>query len=85
MLSSSAVRDREPFGAPNFARALERVPCFVACIQTCGVQWMGLRFHFPLIWLPAEKYTDAYNVSPYWWKDVVLREGYKPPRIVMDE
>ena len=85
MLSSSAVRGREPFGAPNFSWALERMPHFLACIQTCGVRWKGLRFHFPLIWLPAEQYTPAYNIDPYWWKDVVLTEGYKPPGIELVE
>ena len=62
----------------NFARALERMPHYVACIHTCGVRWMGLRFQFPLLWLPATQYTPTYNVKPKWWKDVVLIEGYKP-------
>ena len=78
MLSSSAVIGREPFGAPNFSRALERMPCFVACIHTCGVRWMGLRFQFPLIWLLTKQYTPAYNVDPNLWRDVVLTKGYKP-------
>ena len=79
MLSSSTVRGREPFGAPKFACSLEIIPRYVACIHTCGVRWMGLRFQFPLLWLPAKQYTPAYNVEPNWWKDVVLIEGYKPP------
>ena len=79
MLSSLVVRGREPFGAPKFSWALERMPRFVACIHTYGVRWMGLRFQFPLLWLPAERYTPAYNVNTDWWKDVVLIEGYKPP------
>ena len=83
MLSYLVVKGREPFGAPNFARALERMSCYVACIHTCGVRWMGLRFQFPLLWLPAEQYTPAYNFEPDWWKDVVLTEGYKPPGIEM--
>ena len=40
---------------------------------------MGLRFQFPLLWLPTERYTPAYNVDPDWWNDVVLTKGYKPP------
>ena len=46
---------------------------------------MGLRFQFPLIWLPTEQYTPAYNVDLDWWKDVVLTEGYKPPGTEMVE
>jgi hypothetical protein len=60
MMSPTAVRNREPFGAPNFARVLPRVPRYVACVRTCGVRWMGIRFQFPTIWLPVENYTPAY-------------------------
>ena len=85
MLSSSVVRGREPFWAPNFAHALERMPYYVACIHTYGVRWMGLRFQFPLLWLPVAQYTPMYNIEPNWWKDVVLTEGYKPPVTEMAE
>jgi len=44
---------------------------------------MGIQFKFPIIWLPAEDYTPAYNVPGDWWKDVLLTEGYKPPRTHM--
>ena len=79
MLPSLAIRGRDPFGVPKFSRALERMPHFIACIHTCGVIWMGLRFQFPLIQFPSKKYTSAYNVIQDWWKDFVLTEGYKPP------
>lgn len=48
-MSPTSVRNREPFEAPNFARALSRVSRYVACIQTCGVRWMGIRFQHPVI------------------------------------
>ena len=78
MLSPTAVRSSEPFGAPNFARVLSRVPRYVACVQTCGVQWMGLWFWYPILWLPAEVYTAA-----DWWKEFLLSGGFKVPRIEM--
>ena len=43
-MSPTSFWNREPFGAPNFARALSRVPRYVACIQTCRVWWIGIRF-----------------------------------------
>ena len=39
---------------------------------------MGLRFRFPIVWLPAEHYTPSYNVPDDWWKDFLLSIGYKP-------
>lgn len=76
MVSPIAVRNREPFRAPN-ARVLTRVPRYVACVQTCGVQWMGIQFQFPIIRLPAEIYTPTYDVPTDYWKEVLLSNGFK--------
>ena len=40
---------------------------------------MGLRFQYPIIWLPAEVYTPAYNVPADLWKEVLLSDGFKVP------
>lgn len=42
MMSPTSVWNKEPFGAPNFTQELSMVPRYVACNQTCGVQWMGI-------------------------------------------
>ena len=42
---------------------------------------MGIRFQFPTIWLPIENYTPAYNVLGDWWKEFLLLNGFKVPRI----
>lgn len=44
---------------------------------------MGLRFQYPIIWLPVEVYTPAYNVPTDWWKEVVLSDGFRVPGIEM--
>lgn len=67
-MSPMTVQEREPFVAPNFARVLTRVLRYVACVQTCGSRWMGLRFQFLVLCLPTEDYTLAYDVSTDWWK-----------------
>jgi len=46
---------------------------------------MGIRFQFPTIWLPVENYTPSYNVPGDWWKEVLLSDGFKVPRIEMAE
>jgi len=40
---------------------------------------MGIRFQFPIIWLPAENYTPMYNVLADWWKELLLLDGFKVP------
>ena len=77
MMSPTTVQNREPFGAPKFAQVLTRVPRYVACVQTCGIWWMGLQFQYPVIWLPTEFYTPTYNVPADWWKEVLLLDGFK--------
>lgn len=83
MLSSSTIRICEHFGAPNFVRDLERLPRYIACIQHCGTRWMGLRFWFPIVWLPTKHYTLAYVVHNDWWKEFLHIDGYKVPGIEM--
>ena len=85
MMAPTAIWNREPFGAPNFSRVLPRVLKYVACVRTCGVRWMGLRFQFPTIWLPVEDYTPAYIISEYWWEEVLLLYGFKVPGTEMVE
>lgn len=79
MLSSLAVRVKEPFGAPNFARALKRIPRYITCYSWhCGVRWIGLRFQFPIICVPYEKYTLTYVAEEDWWKDILCSDRFKP-------
>ena len=79
MMLPTAVRNREPFGVPNFAWALPRIPRYVACVQTCGIRWMGLQFQYLVIWLTAEVYTPTCNVPAYWWKEVLLSYRFRVP------
>lgn len=78
-MSPTVVRSKEPFGAPNFAQVLTRVPRYVTCIQKCGTRWMGIQFQYPILWLPSKFYTPAYNFSANWWKEVLLSDGFKVP------
>lgn len=83
MMSPITFRNMEPFWAPNFVRVLSRVPRYVACVRTCGVQWMGIHFKFSTIWLTEENYTPAYNVSKDCQKEVLLSDGFNVPGIEM--
>ena len=40
---------------------------------------MGLRFQYPILWLPTKVYTPAHNVPADWWKEVLLSDRFKVP------
>jgi hypothetical protein len=76
-LSPPTFREREAFGAPNFCRAMEIISRYIECMRFCGVQWLGLRFQFPVIWMPLDQYQPDYKVQGEWSKDIILTRGYK--------
>ena len=82
MLSSSQVRAREPFGAPNFLREIGHVLGYVSLINNCGVTWLGLRFCYPIIWWPANFYMPVYELTKAEeaeaWQDIATTKGYWP-------
>ena len=47
--ASSTLKDRDPYCYRNFKHALSRFEGYVVCIKECGVNWLGLKFKFPLI------------------------------------
>ena len=62
MLSSSQVIARDPFGAPNFLRAVGRVSGYVNIMNSCGALWLGLRFRYPMIRWPTNFYRLVYEL-----------------------
>lgn len=46
-----------------------------------GNFWMGLKFKFPLIWLPIEKYQPHFHLNRYgehsWTTHLVSNQGYR--------
>ena len=36
---------------------------YVGCMKECGVNWLGLKFKFPLIWWPAKPYREDFSLT----------------------
>jgi hypothetical protein len=51
-----------PFGPANLEAAISRVPSYIQCMRHCAENWIGYHFHFPLLWLPIEKYQISYKL-----------------------
>ena len=61
--SSPYLRERDPYCFGNFKHALLGVPSYVGCMEACGPLWLGMRFKFPLIWLPVRPYISNYTLT----------------------
>ena len=61
--SGKQRREYYPFNPHNLQAALSRVSNYIDCIQHCGVHWIGYRFHFPILWLPSDKYQCHYQLT----------------------
>ena len=57
------LRNRDPYYFRNFEQALSRIEGYVGCIRECGVNWLGLKFTFPLIWWPAKTYREDFSLT----------------------
>ena len=55
-------QDYHPFSPDNLQAALSRVPNYIRCIRHCGENWIGYHFHFPILWMPSEKYQCHYQL-----------------------
>ena len=51
-----------PFGPANLETTISRVPSYIQCMRHCAENWIGYHFHFPLLWLPTEKYQISYKL-----------------------
>jgi hypothetical protein len=60
--SDDEMKRRDPYGYPKFTHSLSRINNYMDCIMKCGSIWLGLRYIFPLIWLPIRKYQHRYQL-----------------------
>ena len=62
-VASLTLRNRDPYYFRNFEQELSRIEGYVGCIRECGVNWLGLKFKFPLIWWPAKPYRVDFSLT----------------------
>ena len=62
-VASSTLRNRDPYCYRNFEQALSRVEGYVGCMKECGVNWLGLKFKFPIIWCPTKTYSEDFSLT----------------------
>jgi len=57
------LEDKNIYCSLNFIRALSRIHVYVNCIRQFGTNWIGLKFRFPLIWIPTLKYQHYFQLK----------------------
>jgi hypothetical protein len=60
--STEKEQQCNPFCPANLEAAISRVPSYIQCMRQCAENWIGYHFHFPLLWLPIEKYQISYKL-----------------------
>jgi hypothetical protein len=60
--STEREQQCNPFCPANLEAAISRVPSYIQCMRQCAENWIGYHFHFPLLWLPIEKYQISYKL-----------------------
>ena len=58
-------------------------------MKKCGVNWLGLKFKFPLIWWKARSYRDDFSLAKvdekqcwkYWVAHNEYLYGKEPPKL----
>ena len=78
--SSICPREKDPSCFDNFNYALSWVPRYVKCMEACRPTWLGLKFKFPLIWLPERRYKSIYKLTKKeerdCWANLVASNGF---------
>ena len=63
--NSVELLEGDSFSFYNFVVVVTHVLAYAYIIYTLGATYLGIRFKFPLIWLPIEDYQIHYELSKY--------------------
>jgi hypothetical protein len=65
---------REPFCLSLFHSTLDRLLIYTYFVKALGTQWIGLGFHFPILWEILETGKEE-----EFWKEFISQHGYRFP------
>jgi hypothetical protein len=65
------LKDRNPVGYPYFILAFNMASIYPNSLLRYGNRWIGLRFHFPIIWCPSRFYR-----APITWDEEEERTSW---------
>jgi hypothetical protein len=81
--SSEKRQEHNPFSPTNLETTISRIPTYIKSVQQCAENWIGYQFHFPILWMPAEKYQVHHKfpnkVEAAAWKRLQQVQGFRAP------
>jgi hypothetical protein len=81
--STEKRQEHNPFSPTNLEIEISRVPSYIKCVQQCVKSWIGYQFHFPILWMPTEKYQVHYKlpkkVETIVWQRLQRVLGFRAP------
>jgi hypothetical protein len=81
--SSEKRQEHNPFSPTNLETTISRVPSYIKCVQQCAESWIGYQFHFPILWMPAEKYQVHHKLpkkaETTAWQRLQRVQGFRAP------
>jgi hypothetical protein len=78
------MKNKNPVGFPYFSLALNRATFYANSLMRHGARWIGMRFHYPVIWCPSHfyraptKWVEQDELT--YWTHVDKTLGYYDPR-----
>jgi hypothetical protein len=77
--SSEKRQEHNPFSPTNLETTISRVPSYIKCVEN----WIGYQFHFPIMWMPVEKYQVHHKfpkkVEETTWQSLQRVQGFRAP------
>jgi len=76
-------KEHNPFSPTNIKTTIFRVPSYIKCVQQCVENWIGYQFHFPILWMLAQKYQAHHRlpkkVEEVAWQRLQYVQGFRAP------
>jgi hypothetical protein len=77
-------QEHNPFSPTNLETTTSQVSSYIKCVQQCAENSIGYQFHFPILWMPAEKYQVHHKlpkkVETVAWKKLQRVQGFRAPK-----
>jgi hypothetical protein len=81
--STEKRQEHNTFSPTNIETTISWVPSYIKCVQQCVESWIGYQFHFPILWMPAEKYQVHHKLpkkaETTAWQRLQCVQGFRAP------
>jgi hypothetical protein len=81
--STEKRQEHNPFSPTNLETTISQVPSYIKCVRQCVERWIGYQFHFPILWMPEDKYQVHHKFpkksETKTWQRLQCVQGFRAP------